>query len=375
MKNKQIFAYLLRFLMTIKLCLHWLCKNDELHDMPMDLFVLLQAIADNGSLRAAARECDMSYRHAWGMLQVWQQHFAHSLADLKRGRGQGAVLTAVGKKLLWEYQRIAARLEPELESLASELSVELAALINSDSQKSLRIAASHGLVIANLRELAKQSLDLILDIQFHGSLDSLQQYRNGRYDVAGFHLPEGKLGKALLPKVKRLIHPEEDILVYALRRRQGLMTASGNPKNIQSLTDLLRFDLRFINRQRNSGSRITLDEMFYQLGLDSSQIKGYDNEEFTHSAVAALVASGVVDCGFGLEAAAVQFHLEFIPLSWETYWFALPKKYMDKPPYSDLIKLLSSDEFNHSVADLKGYDASRSGTLVVPDKDLSVILL
>lgn len=361
--------------MTIKLTLHWLCKTDELYDMPLDLFILLQAIADNGSLRAAASECDMSYRHAWGMLQVWQQHFSHPLAELKRGRGQGAVLTAVGMKLLWEYQRIAARLEPELESLASELSVELESLINTGSQNSLRIAASHGLVIANLRELAKQTLDLILDIQFHGSLDSLQQYRNGRYDVAGFHLPEGKLGKALLPKVRRLIHPEEDILIYALRRRQGLMTASGNPKNIQSLTDLLRPDLRFINRQRKSGSRITLDEMLYQLGINSSQIKGYDNEEFTHSAVAALVASGAADCGFGLEAAAIQFHLEFIPLNWESYWFVLPKTQIDRPPYSHFIKLLSSDEFNQSVAGLRGYEASRSGTLVVPDKDLSVILL
>ena len=360
--------------MTIKLALRWVCNTDQPHDVPVDLFILLQAIADNGSLRAAASECAMSYRHAWGMLQSWQQYFAHPLADLKRGRGKGTSLTAFGEKLLWEYQRIAARLEPELESLASELSAELATLMNTDVQERLRIAASHGLVIANLRDLAQKVSGLTLDIQFHGSLDSLQHYKSGRYDMAGFHLPEGKLGKALLSRVRRLINPETDSLVYAVRRQQGLMMAPGNPKNIQNLTDLLRSGTLFINRQRHSGSRITLDEMLQQAGLDSSQINGYDNEEFTHSAVAALVASGVADCGFGLEAAAAQFNLAFIPLNWESYWFVLPKEKLNRPAFRQFIQLLQCDAFNQSVALLEGYETQRSGNVVLADENLSVLL-
>jgi len=219
--------------MSIKLGLRWFYRARELHDMPEDLFALLQAIADTGSLRAAASECGVSYRHAWGILQNWQKHFASPLVELRRGRSQGALLTKIGEKLLWEYHRITARLEPELESLASELSSELAAIINIEPQNSLRIVASHGLVIASLRELAQKSFNLPLDIQFQGSLDSLQQYKSGRYDIAGFHLPEGKLGKALLPRVRRLINTETDSLVYALRRQQGLMLAPGNPKSVE----------------------------------------------------------------------------------------------------------------------------------------------
>lgn len=239
--------------MSIQLNLRWICAVDEHFEMPVDLFVLLQAIVDNGSLRAAAEESKLSYRHAWGMLQLWQQRFSHPLVELKRGRSNGAVLTAFGEKLLWEYQRIAARLEPELASLASELSSELAALMQVEPQNNLCIAASHGLVIANLRDLAQKAQGLNLDVQFHGSLDSLRHYRAGRYDMAGFHLPEGKLGKALLPRVKRLINSETDCLVYALRRQQGLMMALNNPKNIKNLNDLTRSDIKFINRQRNSG--------------------------------------------------------------------------------------------------------------------------
>ncbi|MDF1582348.1 MAG: substrate-binding domain-containing protein [Methyloprofundus sp.] len=360
--------------MNIQLALRWVCAANEPYDMPEDLFALLQAIADTGSLRAAAEECAMSYRHAWGMLQLWQQHFSYPLAELKRGRGNGAVLTAFGEKLLWEYQRIAARLEPELASLSSELSAELVALMQTEPQHNLRIAASHGLVIANLRDLAQKTLGLNLDVQFHGSLDSLQQYRAGRYDIAGFHLPEAKLGKALLSRVKRLINPETDRLVYAVRRQQGLMMAATNPKNIQKLTDLTRPDIKFINRQRNSGSRITLDEMLLQAGVDRALINGYANEEFTHSAVAALVASGAADCGFGLQAAAVQFNLAFIPFNWESYWFVMPKAKMDQVLFRSFIELLGSDAFKLSVAKLQGYDASRSGAVVVPDHNLSILL-
>jgi len=359
---------------SIQLTLRWVCVADKQYDMPLDLFSLLQAIVDNGSLRAAAEECSLSYRHAWGMLQLWQQHFAHPLAELKRGRGNGAVLTAFGEKLLWEYQRIAARLEPELASLASKLSVELSVLMQTEPQHNLRIAASHGLVIASLRDLAQKTLGLNLDVQFHGSLDSLQYYRAGRYDMAGFHLPEGKLGKALLPRVKRFINLETDSLVYALRRQQGLMMPATNPKNIKNLSDLTRADIKFINRQRSSGSRITLDEMLRQAGIDSALINGYANEEFTHSAVAALVASGAADCGFGLQAAAAQFNLAFIPLNWESYWFVLPKAKMDKALFRSFIGLLGSDAFKLSVADLQGYDASRSGAVVVPGHDLSMLL-
>ncbi len=360
--------------MSIKLSLRWSYRAEEMHDMPKDLFILLQAIVDNGSLRAAASEVGVSYRHAWGMLQQWHKHFSYPLAELRRGRGKGASLTRFGEKLLWEYQRLAARLEPELESLASELSSELAALMDSGPQNTLRIVASHGLVIASLRELAQKVCDLSMDIQFQGSLDSLLQYKSGRYDIAGFHLPEGKLGKGVLPRIRRLINSETDTLVYALRRQQGLMLAPENPKDIQGLADLVGTDIKFINRQRNSGSRVTLDAMLQQAGLDSQQIKGYADEEFTHSAVAAIVASGVADCGFGLEAAAAQFNLAFIPLNWESYWFVLPTKQVDSSVMQQFIGLLGSNEFTQSVVHLPGYDTKRSGTLVVPDKDLLVLL-
>jgi len=360
---------------VIKLRIHWECSSEAEGELPAELFALLQAIVDYGSLRAAVEECTVSYRHAWGMLQHWQVYFSYPLVELKRGRGQGAKLTKLGEKLLWEFKRINARIEPELESLSSELSATLNTLTVSDVTNILRITASHGLVIASLRELAQETLNLTLDVQFQGSLDSLYCYHKGTYEMAGFHVPEGELGKPLLARMRRFINPKSDSLVYAVRRQQGLMLAPENPKKIYSLDDLLKTEVKFINRQRNSGTRSTLDLLLQKAGIESSLIKGYDNEEFTHSAVAALVASGVADCGFGIEAAAVQFNLDFIPLNWESYWFVFPNAQRDNILFKQFSRLLGSAEFKQRVATLSGYDASKSGRIVAPNNDLSVLVL
>lgn len=361
--------------MSIKLGLNWSYTSGNHQTIPPELFSLLQSIAEYGSLRLAAKQNNISYRHAWGLIQTWNQIFLSPVVEMKRGRGKGTQLTPSGEKLLWEYARISARIEPELQNLASKLSADLSALIPSNTNHKLQVAASHGLVIASLVELAKQTLNLDLDFQFYGSLDALKRYKKNECEIAGFHLPESHMGQSVLPKIRPFINPDKDILVYALRRHQGLMTVPNNPKQIQNLNDLTRHGIKFINRQVQSGTRTTFDELLHLANIPSNLINGYDNEEFTHSAVAALIASGAADCGYGIEAAAVQFNLHFIPLNWESYWFVFPKHKMNDHSISQFIALLGSLDLKTMSKQFKGYDCNRSGTLVTPDKDLYCLIL
>ncbi|MCI0667827.1 MAG: LysR family transcriptional regulator [Methylococcaceae bacterium] len=359
--------------MDIHFDLRWYYGNDRSEEMTAELFRLLHAIQENGSLRAAAAECAVSYRHAWGLLQKWQELTGHPLVLLERGKG--AILTLLGEKLIREQKRIVAALEPNFSSLASELATELNALVKTESQTALHICASHGLAVAMLRELAKTRFRLALDLQFHGSLDSLQLLKSGRCDMAGFHLPEGTAGARFLPRIRRFLNPGTDRLVYAVRRRQGLMTAAGNPYAIQNLSDLARKPVRFINRQKNSGTRTTFDFLIEDAGIDPDRIQGYHTEEFTHLAVAALVASGASDCAFGIEEAARQFNLNFIPFNWETYWFVVANDKLRLPSVAAFLSLLRSPEFQEKVAELSGHEALRAGTLVRPDADLQALLM
>src|SRR6266542_926478 len=59
---------------------------------------LLQAIAKHGTLMAAAAECGVSYRAAWGVLEALGRLIGTPLVALERGRG--ARLTPLGERLL-----------------------------------------------------------------------------------------------------------------------------------------------------------------------------------------------------------------------------------------------------------------------------------
>ncbi len=231
----------------------------------------------------------------------------------------------------------------------------------------LRVSASHGLAIVILRDLIHADTDIRMDLQFRGGMDSLQLFARSKCDVAGFHVPEGTLGQRLAPRYQRWLNPETDNLIHVVRRRQGLMTVPGNPKQLQSIAGLVAGDVRFVNRQRGSGTRLLLDLLLEEAGLAPDQIQGYHTEEFTHLAVAALVASGAADAGFGIEAAAGRFGLGFIPIVEENYLFAVKSANLANPAVSTLIEMLGHTGFREKIAALPGYDASRSAMRISVD--------
>ena len=153
-------------------------------------------------------------------------------------------------------------------------------------------------------------------------------------------------------------------LVHLAVRSQGLFVAPGNPLGISGLPDLVRQEVRFVNRQTGSGTRMLLELMLAGQSLSAQDIQGFDNTEFTHSAVAAFIASGMADVGFGVQTAAQRFGLEFIPLVQERYFFALPLAALDDPLVQQVIAILQSAPFRAVVDALAGYDASDTGKIL-----------
>lgn len=350
--------------MEVRIELCWSLGTAQAEPLEPQLFQLLQYIHERGSLQVAARARGISYRHAWGLMQKWEGRLGQPLAHLERGRG--ATLTALGHKLLWGQRRINARLGPELESLASELAAELRDAMQIESPL-LRVFASHGLAIALLRELLHAKRRIRLDLQFRGSLDSVRLLRSSKCDMAGFHVPEGSLGARLAPRFRRWLDPKTDVLIHAVRRRQGWIIPKDNPKGMRSVADLARGELQFVNRQPGSGTRMIFDLLVQDSGIAPEQIKGYSAEEFTHLAVAAMVASGGADAGFGIEAAARHFGLHFIPVTWENYWFALKRDSLAGFAVSELLSMLRSAEFIAQAGALPGYDPSQAGVIAQVD--------
>ena len=139
------------------------------------------------------------------------------------------------------------------------------------------------------------------------------------------------------------------------------MTQADNPHRIEQLRDLTEKSVYFVNRQRESGTRTILDELLKQGKIKSSHIKGYINEEFTHVAVAAMIASGDADAGFGIRAAASKFDLHFIPVIDENYVIAVN---FEKSPdvIEELKKILRSKRFKDEINSLPGYSTRHAGS-------------
>jgi putative molybdopterin biosynthesis protein len=142
------------------------------------------------------------------------------------------------------------------------------------------------------------------------------------------------------------------------------MIARGNPKNITGLADLTRKEISYVNRQRGAGTRVLLDHSLDLMGIDPANIQGYNQEEYTHLAVAAVISSGRADCGMGIAAAAEALNLDFIPLQMERYDLIVPTEVADSQLLQPLFEVLRDPAFAAAVDALPGYDTSQLGELI-----------
>ncbi|MEJ2264990.1 MAG: substrate-binding domain-containing protein [Anaerolineales bacterium] len=185
--------------------------------------------------------------------------------------------------------------------------------------------------------------------------------RRGEAHLAGSHLLDPETGEYNLSYIHQYL-PDVPVRVISLvGRQQGLLVPKGNPKKVTSLEDLHRPEITFVNRQRGAGTRLLLDYQLDLLGIDSQQVKGYNQEEYTHLAVAAAVASGRADCGLGIAAAAQALDLDFVPLFNERYDLVIPLEYYRSQLLAPLFAVLEDPAFRQAVANLPGYDINRMG--------------
>ncbi|MEO5732561.1 MAG: substrate-binding domain-containing protein, partial [Rubrivivax sp.] len=323
-------------------------------DLHNPLFDLLSALREQGSIQQAATAIGASYRHVWGSLKHWQQVLGQPLVTW--AQGQPARLTPFAERLLWAETRARTRLTPHIEALRAELEHVLTDALDG-SQQVLTVFASHDLALPLLRERASAEHGLHIDLRFAGSLDALRALAAGRCTVAGFHVPvDVDPGSVFARQLKPLLKPGRHKLIGCARRRQGLMVAPGNPLALQSLADVVTTGARFVGRQTGSGTRLLLTHLLQQEGLpDAALVRGDTRAEDSHLAVGAAVASGAADTGLGIEAAALRFGLDFVPLADEHYFLVCLHDVLDQPAVLKLREVLHSAAWHDLVATLPGY--------------------
>jgi len=200
---------------------------------------------------------------------------------------------------------------------------------------------------------------------YAGSLDSLISMYHGESDIVSTHLLDGDTGEYNLPYIRKLLGGFPYIVVHMLTRSAGFYVPKGNPLGMAAWKDLQQQGLTLINRERGSGARVLLDEQLRLLGISPAGLKGYENEENSHLAVASKVARGEADIGIGVEKAAkIVDGIDFIPLIQESYDLVMLKKPENRQWITSVIDILRSAAFRNELGSIYGYDLSASGEVL-----------
>lgn len=323
----------------------WLAGKEFPRERGRALLRLLEALARSASLREAARSANLSYRSAWGVLGEAARLFGAPLVEMQRGRP--ARLSRLGLRVLAADERVRAALGEQFERLRAEIPPMLAEALPG-ARSRLTMHASHDLALETLRALCQRSLDL--EIVVRGADESLAALARGECDLAGFHVADAlPRAAAAAAALGRWLDPRKHTLIHFVTREQGLIARPGS--RIRGLHDLARPGVRFIHRQSGSAAGRAAPE--------------------AELSVAAAVADGRADAGFGLRADAARFKLAFVPLAMERYFFACAKSALRGPALKTLLEVLGSPRFASSVKRLPGYDGSQSAQLEPLDAALT----
>jgi putative molybdopterin biosynthesis protein len=234
-----------------------------------------------------------------------------------------------------------------------------------DIENTILCTGSHDLAIGVLEDQLKRSHpELKIAATNVGSFGGLLALQRGETHIAGTHLLDPDSGIYNIPDIQRAIPKVPVILLHLAQREQGILIPRGNPKVLRSLEDLARKEIRFVNRQPGSGTRVLLDYQLKKLQIDSAAIAGYEREEFTHMAVGVAVASGLADAGLGVRAAAQALALDFIPIASEQYDLLIERRLFESPRGEQLLLTVCSERFKAAVSALGGYDTSKAGAVL-----------
>jgi len=286
---------------------------------------ILRDIGRGSSLVSASKKSGTSYRSVWGKMNDIEAALGSPL--ITRTKGHGSQLTKLGEFLIQFIDEMRFAYEKDVQSYQQMLLKEIKKIQKSESLKWKFASSSDSIIQRAVGEVQG------FDLKVAGSSESLEKLLNKEAHVAGYHVSDEKSSQAIHHRLAK-----SDIQIYpVMKRTQGFIVKKGNPLQIKSIEDLLNKKIRFINRQIGSGTRLLLDTLFLEEGINPSDVNGYLHEEFTHTAVANAILAGKADVGLGVKNVAIENGLGFVPLRDEIFFIAMHR---EMAAQSEAVKLI-----------------------------------
>ncbi len=195
-----------------------------------------------------------------------------------------------------------------------------------------------------------------------GSYNSIYATYQGQANLATAHLWDRETGSYNLPFVTKMLPGMEAQVYHIVNRPVGIYVAKGNPKEITSIKDFARSDVRMVNREKGSGIRVLTDSLLLQHRITPAMLRGYETEAPSHAAAAAAVGEGRADCAFGNARSVLGSKtVDFVPVKYEQYDLIVPVAELEKPVVQCVIETLQSDALRMETAALGSYDVKDMG--------------
>lgn len=246
-----------------------------------------------------------------------------------------------------------------------EVEIELLRPVE-EIENTLVTIGSHDVMIDMMANIIHKNKKLVNLSSAHvGSLGGIMAFKKGECHLTPTHLLDEATGAYNIPAVRKYLGEGKAALIKGVKRVQGLMIPKGNPKNIGGVEDLLREGVTFVNRQRGAGTRVLLDYLLKEKGIDPARIVGYDRELNTHMMVASAVQSGSCDVGMGVLSAANMMGLDFIPVGDEEYDFIVAQENLKDEKVKVFLEALRGEELRRALTELGGYGFDEPGKVVL----------
>ena len=232
-------------------------------------------------------------------------------------------------------------------------------------KSTLVVIGSHDPLLDELADLIhREDRRLFLSSAHVGSMGGIMAVRRGEAHAAGIHLLDTETGEYNRAYIRKYFPHGGVYLIRCVGRQQGLMLQKGNPLGIESFADITQDGVRYVNRQKGSGTRVLMDYLCDKYGVDRDAIYGYEREELTHNSVAVQIAGDSADAGLGIYSTAKLYDLDFLPICVEEYDLLIPEKVWNTGMVKQLIRTLKSEEFKQRIEAMGGYTLESPGEII-----------
>ena len=237
---------------------------------------------------------------------------------------------------------------------------------NTEREKHLYIAGSDDPLLRRIIDAYNKEGPSTIFYAPVGSINGLKLLKSGAANLACVHILDVERREYNVGYLDRYLSHHRYTVIHLYLREQGIYLDSDNPKKVRSLEDIAAKHARFINRNQGSGTRLLLDFLLHEKGIETVQIKGYNTEVESHLQAGLAVLRSEADAAFGIRYVAHILNLHFIPLFKERFDLLIPEAYSQTAQVASFLARFDQGNLMKYAKEFAGYDLTKTGSIVYP---------